>query len=187
MARNYTNADNGRVRYVGRDFDLYFQEDDGSLVTLSRAKEQSKSASKDLDTYIKGLETYKLVASTNCTFNSSATFETIVDKSTPKSGVKQLQSIDWSFSSDNNIATISYVRELIKAHKAGHQLYVKLCVSSDEKSYTDVDKDGSGSADSELETFVVGWCVIQSVTLNAQDGSLATFSMTLEGSGDFDV
>lgn len=187
MARNLTNADNGRVRYVGRDFDLYFQEDDGTLITLSKATENAKSASQDLDTYLSNLEAYKLVASTNCTFNSSATFETIVDKSTSKSGEKQLQSVDWSFSSDNNIATISDVKNLLKAHKAGHQLYVMLGIASQGQDIKQVDEQGSHGNGSDSETVCWGWCVIQSITLNAQDGSLATFSMTLEGSGDLNI
>lgn len=189
MKRNSIYSDNGRVRYVGRDFDLYFfvDEDGERLATTDALGSEAKTNSQTLDVFLKAYSGYKMVASTNCTFNSTATYETIVDKSTSKSGVKQLQSIDWNFSSDNNIAEIGDVRKLVEAHKSGRRLYVQLRSNFDEGDLDDVDKEGSINTQSDDGKFVEGWCVVQSVTLNAQDGSLATFSMTLEGSGDFDV
>ena len=50
-----------------------------------------------------------------------------------------------------------------------------------------VNSEGSPEIYDDSFSLVNGLCVIQSCTLNAQDGSLATFSMTLEGSGDFEV
>lgn len=172
MSRNDLIADHGRSRYVGRDFDLYFFADEmGKL--LGRKPEAQASA-------------YKMVASTNCSFTSNATFETVVDKSTPKAGVKKLQAIDWSFQSDNNVANIGDLKNLLKAHKEGSKIYVILSFAEDD-DITNVDEKGSMEDEKEVEGLVEGFCVIQSCTLNAQDGSLATFSMTLEGSGNFDV
>lgn len=189
MKRNSIYSDNGRVRYVGRDFDLYFflDEDGAKLATLTELAQAAKTKSQELDVFLKDYSGYKMVASTNCTFNSTATYETIVDKSTPKSGKKQLQSVDWNFSSDNNIADIEDVKKLVEAHKLGLNLYVQLRRHFDQGETPDVDADGSINTQSDDGKFVEGWCVVQSITLNAQDGSLATFSMTLEGSGDFDV
>ena len=175
MKRNSVNASNGRSRYVGRDFDLYFFADENGKLLEAKPEAQAKA--------------YKMVASTNCSFTSNATFETVVDKSTPKAGVKELQAIDWSFQSDNNVANIDDLKSLLKAHKAGTKVYVKL-MTFDSSGTTFSDVDEEGSFDTPLDddkTCVEGLCVIQSCTLNAQDGSLATFSMTLEGSGDFEV
>lgn len=178
MERNTLAASNGRSRYVGRDFDLYFFADDKGKLLEKKPAEQEP--------------VYKMVASTNCSFSSNATFETVVDKSTPKAGVKELQSIDWSFQSDNNVANFEDLVSIIKAHKAGAKIYVRLICNGSQAEYTSKDTDTIGSKASEgsngdLIELVEGFCVIQSCTLNAQDGSLATFSMTLEGSGDYNV
>lgn len=181
MDRNSVEASNGRVRYVGRDFDLYFFKDqEGTLQDEVPGLSQRNESS------------LKMVASTNCSFNSTATYDTIIDKSTPKSGIKQLNSIDWSFSSDNNIANLEDIQALMEAHKAGSKIYVILGVSTP-REVADVDREGSyvnvddTTTEEGVNSLVSGFCVIQSITLNAQDGSLATFSMTLEGSGDFSV
>lgn len=175
MRRNSVTASNGRSRYVGRDFDLYFFADENGKLLEAKPEAQDSI--------------YKMVASTNCSFTSNATYETVVDKSTPKAGVKELQTIDWSFQSDNNVATVVDLSIIIKAHKSGTKVYVKLMTHISEGSTTsEVDNEGSFANPSEGDvTLVEGFCVIQSCTLNAQDGSLATFSMTLEGSGDFEV
>ncbi|MDY3884719.1 hypothetical protein [Porphyromonas somerae] len=172
MKRNSVTASNGRSRYVGRDFDLYFFADESGKL-LDKKPES-------------GTKVYKMVASTNCSFSSNATFETVVDKSTPKAGVKELQTIDWSFQSDNNVANIDDLKSLLKAHKAGTKIYVILCHTNNGDSEP---VDVNGSAEEWDSGFAVasGLCVIQSCTLNAQDGSLATFSMTLEGSGNYEV
>lgn len=172
MSRNDLISDHGRSRYVGRDFDLYFFADETGKL-LERKPEAQASI-------------YKMVASTNCSFTSNATFETVVDKSTPKAGVKELQTIDWSFQSDNNVANINDLKSLLKAHKAGTKVYVMLSFAEDD-DVENVDKKGSIEEQKEVECLVEGFCVIQSCTLSAQDGSLATFSMTLEGSGNFEV
>ena len=176
MTRNSVISDiTGRSRYVGRDFDLYFFADESGKL-LDKKPES-------------GANIYKMVASTNCSFSSNATFETVVDKSTPKAGVKELQTIDWSFQSDNNVANTNDLKSLLNAHKAGTKVYVKLMTHISQGSTTsEVDDEGSFSNPSEGDiTLVEGFCVIQSCTLNAQDGSLATFSMTLEGSGNYEV
>ena len=176
MIGNTLVADNGRSRYVGRDFDLYFLQDDMFPHT---------------DAYGADAEGHKLVASTNCSFTSNATFETVVDKSTPKAGVKELQSVDWSFQSDNNVADLPTLTNLINAHKSGTKIYVRLMTPKDAKAFVEkTDNDGSmqvASPGQEGDPLVSGFCVITSCTLNAQDGSLATFSMTLEGSGNYEV
>lgn len=172
MKRNTVTSDiDGRSRYTGRDFDLYFFADENGKLLEARADEQGSA--------------YKMVASTNCSFSSNATFETIVDKSTSKAGVKELQTIDWSFQSDNNVASLEDLKSLLKAHKAGTKIYVQLCSAADGPIF--VDANGSDECRDDGSIFIQGFCVIQSCTLNAQDGSLATFSMTLEGSGDFEV
>lgn len=175
MERNTVEASNGRSRYVGRDFDLYFFADDkGKLLEVG---EKATGAIK------------KMVASTNCSFSSNATFETVVDKSTPKAGIKELQSVDWSFQSDNNVANLEDLKSILKAHKEGAKIKVSLCSKDDPKG-SGVDTEGSPkevAQDDGHNALVDGTCVITSCTLNAQDGSLATFSMTLEGSGDFEV
>lgn len=173
MERNSVISDiAGRSRYTGRDFDLYFFADENGKLITDMPNEQ--------DTV------YKMVASTNCSFTSNATYETIVDKSTPKAGVKELQSIDWSFQSDNNVASLADLKSLLKAHKEGTKIFVKLSHTENGCS-SEVDKEGTTATWDDPFTFLEGFCVIQSCTLNAQDGSLATFSMTLEGSGDFEV
>lgn len=172
MKRNSVKADiDGRSRYNGRDFDLYFFADEAGKLLEAKPEAQARA--------------YKMVASTNCSFTSNATFETVVDKSTPKAGVKELQTIDWSFQSDNNVANIDDLKSLLKAHKAGTKIYVKMCRTNDNKE--EVDAEGSSAEFGLALSFVEGLCVIQSCTLNAQDGSLATFSMTLEGSGNYEV
>ena len=172
MKRNSVIAVNGRSRYVGRDFDLYFFADENGKLLIEKPKNETKG--------------YKMVASTNCSFTSNATYETVVDKSTPKAGVKELQTIDWSFQSDNNVANIDDLKSLLKAHKAGTKIYVILC-SGDNGETPEVDSSGSSEEFDDAFSIVEGLCVIQSCTLNAQEGSLATFSMTLEGSGNYDV
>lgn len=173
MKRNSVTADiPSRSRYTGRDFDLYFFADENGKLLEARPDGQAGA--------------YKMVASTNCSFSSNATFETIVDKSTPKAGVKELQTIDWSFQSDNNVASLADLKSLLKAHKAGTKIYVQLC-SSDDGAVNTVDAEGSSDVRDDGQILTSGFCVIQSCTLNAQDGSLATFSMTLEGSGNYDV
>ncbi len=171
MKRNSVKADiDGRSRYNGRDFDLYFFADENGKLLEAKPEAQAKA--------------YKMVASTNCSFSSNATFETVVDKSTPKAGVKELQTIDWSFQSDNNVANVDDLKSLLKAHKAGTKIYVMFC-HTDTAGATKADENGS--ADVAGSKVVEGLCVIQSCTLNAQDGGLATFSMTLEGSGNYEV
>lgn len=178
MKRNTVVAENNRSRLTGRDFDLYFFADEEGKLLTAKPEAQAKF--------------YKMVASTNCSFSSNATFETVVDKSTPKAGVKELQTIDWSFQSDNNVADFKDLKSLLIAHKAGAKIYVIMLVATEDMggSYEmpRVDSEGSIPFDypeGDCVAFVEGLCVIQSCTLNAQDGSLATFSMTLEGSGDF--
>lgn len=180
MERNTVLAENGRSRLTGRDFDLYFFADENGKLLDKKQEGENKF--------------YKMIASTNCSFSSNATFETIVDKSTPKAGVKELQSIDWSFQSDNNVANYQDLQSILNAHKSGIKIYVIMLVATEDMggSYDmpKVDSEGSipsGMVKGDCSHFVEGLCVIQSCTLNAQDGSLATFSMTLEGSGDFVV
>lgn len=198
MAETFTK----RRRYTGRDFDLYFlTEEDKVSEVLNKGDFSFEHQSR----------LFKMVASLGCSFDSTATFETIVDKSTPKNGFKQLQKVEWSFSSENNIANIHVVKNLLNAHKTGSELYVLMAsqvTGSRDGIYTgntrstdflDVDTsiDAEGTKISveldqegkitEIVPFIEGACLITSIRINARDGELANFSFSMEGSGDFEA
>lgn len=180
MNRNSLTAENGRIRYVGRDFDLYFFYDDGAKMIVGSKAELDVKAQGG----VTPSELQKMVGSTNCTFSSTANFETIADKSTPKNGKKQLTTIDWNFSSDNNIASVSDLEILLNAHQEGTEFYVSM---SDQDPGNLIDDNGTCETGDGSIFYINGNCIITSIQINAQEGSLATFSMTLEGSGNYRV
>lgn len=177
MIRNSLTSSNGRVRYTGRDFDLYiFYNENGGVA-------KSDGSTVWNDQHYPRL--YKMVASTNCSFTSSATFDTVVGKSIPKSGKKVINTIEWRFSSENNIASVADLSSLLKAHKAGDSIFCYMVNPYDSLKNID-DRGSAGFIEDDIGSFFIGGsCVISSIEITAQDGSLATFSMTLDGSGDF--
>lgn len=187
---------------MGRDIDIYYLTDDRSPVTDPSSVE----------------ELCKYAASTGCTFDSVATYETITDKSTPASGFKQLQRIDWTLSSQYNVTAIDGVKKLLDAHRTGTAIYVAVMVArtksevnsigssnsvgikgitsnspTGEPLYDNIDLRGStecvdvAAADDPIGKLVSGYCVIKSIKVDAQDGQTATFSIELEGSGNYDL